>query len=103
MMFRKQSKLSKELLHQPLFRQNIILSHSKYTLFNSIELKSLSHSHSCTISTSSEHLYYKNSVSQYHTNKQTINNKQKYHKYWCQCHLCHKSNFHSSPHLYEQE
>ena len=91
-------KISKEL-YQPLSRQNTIFSQSKYTLYSLIHLKpSL---HSSTISTS-EHIYYKNSVLYYHTNRKAINIKNN-HRNSCQCHQCHQSHFHSSPHLYEQE
>ena len=56
--------------------------------------------HSLSVS-SSEHIYYKNSVSSYHS---FISNKN-HHRDSCNCCLCktNKSKFHSSSHLHQQE
>lgn len=82
-MFSKQTKLSR---------------HSKYTLWNLIHFGPSVHSFA--ISTSSEHIYHRISISSYH---KSISNKLK-HRNNCQCLLCnnHKSKFHASPRLHQQ-
>ena len=84
-MFRKQGRFSKEL-YQSFSRSNAaaITMHSKYTLMNLQSPLSIS-----------DRIYHTKSASYYHTQGH-------HHRKLCQCHTCHKSQFHSSPHLYEQ-
>lgn len=81
-----------------LSKQAKLSRHSKYTLWNLIHFGPSVHSFA--ISTSSEHIFHRISISSYHN---SISNKNKHRKN-CHCLLCNnkKSHFHSSPRLYQQ-